>query len=484
MQARTPPVPPALGPKLERAARLAEIPSGARATLRRLAPITLELHPGPDASTLSALTQLLRLALLEPDALALELRPEAPSSLLVVRRGAVELRFHASSLERGLGALLEELTRELLTHDELARSFVELAQGSELAPLAGIAVSELARASSSEAVTQAVLGACLAGPSGFERAAVFLHDRVQGAYVLAGARERDEVPEAPPSTLGPTSRRRAPRAGGSAFHEGAKNLVLKPKPGDTDELGLALRGERSVFDRSLSGPDPLGALGPRARFALLASPQRTPPVALLFGDGEEPSLGGERMALLTELLCQASLAWENLRLRREVEDLARTDPDTGLHNRRELELRFSQERSRAQRATAPLSLLVLGASADAEAPVAAAEMRALAGVLRDELRAVDVAARFDAGALAALLPSAGSLEAALVARRVGVTAHRRGIAPSVGVASYPDDCDHPDDLVALAQQNLAAARSKGPGHAALSGDDSPIVFAEEADEEA
>lgn len=484
MEPRTLSLPSSLGPRLERAARLAEIPSGARSTLRRLAPVALELHPGPDAPTLSALTQLLRLMLAEPDALSLELGSEASSTLLVVRRGSVELRFHASSLERGLGELLEELARELLTHDELARGFVELAQGSELAPLAGVALSELARASSTEAVTQAVLGAALAGPSGFERAAVFLHDRAQGAYVLAGARERDEVPEAPPSTVGPTSRRWSARAGGSAFHEGAKSLVLKPKPGDADELALALRGERSVFDRSLSGPDALGALGPRERFALLASPQRTVPPALLFGDGEEPCLGEERIALLTELLSQASLAWENLRLRREVEDLARTDPETGLHNRRELELRFSQERSRAQRATAPLSLLVLGASPDAEAPVAATEMRALAGVLRDELRAVDVAARFDAGALAALLPGAGSLEAALVARRVGVTAHRRGIAPSVGVASYPEDCDHPDDLVALAQQNLAAARSRGPGHASLSGDDSPIVFAEEADEEA
>jgi diguanylate cyclase (GGDEF)-like protein len=420
----------------------------------------------------------------EPSSCSLDVRPETPSSLLVIRRGSNELRFHATSLERGLGELLAELARELFTHDELALGFVELARGCELVQGAGVALSELARASSSELVTQLVLNACLSGPSGFERAAIYLYDRAQGAYLLAGARERDEVPEPPPSTAGPMSKRFAPRGSASVFQESAKSLVLKPKGGEADELGLALRGERSVFDRSLSGPDPLGALGPRARFALLASPQRTPPIALLFGDGEEPSLGDERIALLAELLAQASLAWDNLRLRREVEDLARTDPETGLYNRRELELRFSQERSRAQRATAPLSLLVLGVSDDAEAPVAAAEARALAGVLRDELRAVDIAARFDAGALAALLPGAGSLEAALVARRVGVTAHRRGIAPSVGVASYPDDCDHPDDLVALAQQNLAAARTKGPGHAALSGDDSPIVFAEEADEEA
>ena len=54
---------------------------------------------------------------------------------------------------------------------------------------------------------------------------------------------------------------------------------------------------------------------------------------------------------------QAALVLENIALLERVSRLARTDPLTGLLNRRELETRFDVERSRSERDDAPLSML-------------------------------------------------------------------------------------------------------------------------------
>ncbi len=167
----------------------------------------------------------------------------------------------------------------------------------------------------------------------------------------------------------------------------------------------------------------------------------------------------------------------------EIEDLARHDPETGLLNRKELEARLAQERSRAHRAKTGLALMLVGLD-DVPPGHRGGEpgdsvFRAAGALLREELRALDVAARFDEGELAVVLPGAGALEAAHVARRVGVAAHERGLSLSMGVAAFPEDCDHPDDLVRLAGLHLSAARDGGRGRACLSEDGEPIVFSSE-----
>lgn len=180
------------------------------------------------------------------------------------------------------------------------------------------------------------------------------------------------------------------------------------------------------------------------------------------------------------------------KLRREVEEMIRHDPGTGLLNRREFEARFAQERSRVVRQRGALSLLFVEVDAEDHEPYSRpsrisiesaqaaqdARMKPAATVLKAELRAHDVAARFDEGTLAVVLPGAGSLEVALVAKRIGQAAVRRGVSISIGGASFPDDTDHPDDLVQLAEKSLTEARRAGGSRAWLCGADEAILFEE------
>lgn len=203
---------------------------------------------------------------------------------------------------------------------------------------------------------------------------------------------------------------------------------------------------------------------------------------------EEKSLKGRLdeifIPLLATLVSPEHLVRESLHLLHEIEDLTRQDALTGLVNRKELEGRLSQERSRAQRANTGLAFLLIGLD---ELPPGHrggepgdSILRAAGGLLREELRALDVAGRFDDAELAVVLPGAGALEAAHVARRLGLVAQARGLSFSIGVAAFPEDCDHPDDLVRIAGLHLSAARDSGRGRACLSEDGDPIVFAAEA----
>lgn len=187
--------------------------------------------------------------------------------------------------------------------------------------------------------------------------------------------------------------------------------------------------------------------------------------------------------VLSVLVPPEQLVRQSLVLLHEIEDLTRYDHGTGVFNRKELEVRFSQERARAQRAGTSLAFLLIGID-DLPPGHRGGEpgdslLKSAGSLLREELRALDVAARFDESELAVVLPGAGALEAAHVARRLGVSAMSRGLSVSIGVAAFPEDCDHPDDLVRLAGLHLSAARDSGAGRACLSEDGDPIIFAQE-----
>ncbi len=180
------------------------------------------------------------------------------------------------------------------------------------------------------------------------------------------------------------------------------------------------------------------------------------------------------------------------KLRREVDELTRHDQATGLLNRREFEARFGHERSRVVRQRGALSVIFVEVDSEDGEPYSRpsrisiesaqaaqdSRMKPAATVLKAELRAHDVAARFDEGTLVVVLPGAGSLEVALVARRIGQAAVRKGTSVSIGGASFPDDTDHPDDLVQLAEKSLAEARRAGGARAWLCGADEAILFEE------
>ncbi len=96
---------------------------------------------------------------------------------------------------------------------------------------------------------------------------------------------------------------------------------------------------------------------------------------------------------------------ENQALRRQLEELAITDPETGLATRRALSHTLELHVARSRRYNNPLSLVVIEIGlTDPEAPLTTELVTAVGRFLRDRLRWVDMIARWDEGQFIMILP--------------------------------------------------------------------------------
>ena len=157
----------------------------------------------------------------------------------------------------------------------------------------------------------------------------------------------------------------------------------------------------------------------------------------------------------------------------QLSDAARTDPLTGLLNRRALEELFELELSRARRSGRPLSVIVgdldsfkkindqLGHQAGDAA------LKRLADDLGKWKRRIDMAARLGGEEFALLLPETDERGAFLVAERLRRATHRTfsegplALTISFGVATFPEHGENADMLLRAADQALYAAKDLG-----------------------
>ncbi len=161
----------------------------------------------------------------------------------------------------------------------------------------------------------------------------------------------------------------------------------------------------------------------------------------------------------------------------ELERLSRTDPLTGLYNRRYFEERFQSEFSRSQRYRVPITCLMIdidhfkkvndtrGHQAGDEA------LKALALLLRGALREVDLAARFGGEEYVAILPETALKDGRHVAERfralvescrVQESGGSFGITVSIGAASYPvPNIASAEALLRAADEALYRAKERG-----------------------
>jgi diguanylate cyclase (GGDEF)-like protein len=173
---------------------------------------------------------------------------------------------------------------------------------------------------------------------------------------------------------------------------------------------------------------------------------------------------------------------ELARKREELLTLSRTDPLTGLYNRRYFEERLDEEFARARRYRAPLSLAMLDVDFFKRIndtyghPFGDEVLRAVSAVTRARLREVDLLARYGGEELIALLPETSPAEALSACERIreaiealqldysgqdGVKKVVRCTA-SVGLASLPSPTlQTPEDLLRAADECLYAAKGAG-----------------------
>jgi diguanylate cyclase (GGDEF)-like protein len=174
----------------------------------------------------------------------------------------------------------------------------------------------------------------------------------------------------------------------------------------------------------------------------------------------------------------AAVAIDNAQLHAEVQRLAVTDGLTGLANPRAFENALATEFHRAGRYGYSLSLIIMDIDSfkqynDTYGHLAGNErLKAIAGVLRANVRDPDLPVRYGGEEFALLLPHTNKAGALALAERVRVAAEvaapkrdRRGgpisgYSLSLGVASFPNDALTAEQLL-LAADNAELAAKRG-----------------------
>jgi diguanylate cyclase (GGDEF)-like protein len=171
------------------------------------------------------------------------------------------------------------------------------------------------------------------------------------------------------------------------------------------------------------------------------------------------------------------------RLTARLSDATRTDPLTGLLNRRAFEQLLQSELDRSRRTGRTVAVLVgdldglAAVNARQGHPVGDSALQRVASDMQKWKRRIDTAARIGGEEFALLLPETDERGAFLVAERLRRAAHRSfGEDPmpltlSFGVAAYPDHGDRIDVLLRAATRALGAAKELGK--------DRSVIYSEE-----
>lgn len=194
---------------------------------------------------------------------------------------------------------------------------------------------------------------------------------------------------------------------------------------------------------------------------------------------------GAVLALIASLLLLLGMAGLRRLLadfeaqRRDLENIAATDPLTGLFNRRHLFERAAEEVLRAQRCGEPLALIMVDVDHFKQVndrhghAVGDALLAGVADAIRRTLRRVDIAGRLGGDEFAILLPNTDAASASIAADRLrtaiatGRSAGEIHVRASVGVAmaqripAGSEPASYFKDLLQEADTALYVAKERG-----------------------
>jgi diguanylate cyclase (GGDEF)-like protein len=161
---------------------------------------------------------------------------------------------------------------------------------------------------------------------------------------------------------------------------------------------------------------------------------------------------------------------------KKLEDAAKTDPLTGLLNRRAFEESFDVELARAARGKFSVGLVMLDLDGfkrfndDHGHPAGDTALKRLSQVLKEATRAIDHVARVGGEEFAILAPESSTAGTLALAERLRRSVElefsgRGGLTASCGVASYPDNGTDRSSLVGAADRALYKAKDLGRNRA-------------------
>lgn len=257
-------------------------------------------------------------------------------------------------------------------------------------------------------------------------------------------------------------------------------LVLKLRPGEGLTGWVIQHGIPSRVDHALADPRTVQVEGtPEDDESLLCAPLTIADQvagALLLG-GEPEQYSDEDLRFLSALAQVASLSVANSQLFSQVQRLATLDGLTGAYNRNYFNMRMEDELQRAGRLGYSIGLLFVDVD-DLKLvndrythSVGDDLLRAVAHVLRKNIRGTDWVARFGGDEFAVVLPGCPSHELEKIAEKL-LQAMRaaeftlpggdeRGIKVSIGGAVYPGFVENTEDLIVIADQSEREAKRAG-----------------------
>ena len=176
---------------------------------------------------------------------------------------------------------------------------------------------------------------------------------------------------------------------------------------------------------------------------------------------------GDHLRLLTILANQAAVSIFNARLIERLAATARTDPLTGLANRRAFEQALEQRLAAAS--PEPFAVLMLDVDGlkqvnDARGHSAGDEvLKRVAHILSSHLRESDLVTRWGGDEFVLLMPGMDQVGAVSMARRIGGTLlagedAAGAISVSIGTAAFPADGDTADSLLASADRSMYVSK--------------------------
>ncbi|MBL7139967.1 MAG: sensor domain-containing diguanylate cyclase [Planctomycetes bacterium] len=172
----------------------------------------------------------------------------------------------------------------------------------------------------------------------------------------------------------------------------------------------------------------------------------------------------------------------NVELFREMEHRAKSDPLTGLANRRALEETLLHETDRARRYHTPLAVLMIDVDGLKDVndrfghPGGDAVLQNLAAVLLETVRSVDLPGRWAGDEFLVILPDTTGVQAEQLARRLRGRVHNQPVrvdsrevqtSLSIGVAEHADD-ETADAILRRVDEALYTAKEGGRDRIATS----------------
>jgi diguanylate cyclase (GGDEF)-like protein/PAS domain S-box-containing protein len=189
----------------------------------------------------------------------------------------------------------------------------------------------------------------------------------------------------------------------------------------------------------------------------------------------ETLLGGMSIDITERKYYERQLEDYQLRLEEAIarlEEIARTDHLTGLHNKGAFDLRLLEEFERARRYNLSLSLLMLDVDHFKQYndtfghPAGDETLRGVAEILKTHARPSDFPSRYGGEEFVVILSNTSVEGAYIVAERLrraveNASWPKRRITASLGVASVSEDITSPAQLVEAADQALYKAKTRG-----------------------